>query len=654
MAKQRLETIKNWFKTSLKPTQQQFWDTWDSFWHKDDKIPTSSIENLDVRFDEKADAELVSAHLNDSTAHGINNKVEKEAGKGLSSNDYTTAEKEKLSGIQEAATANEEDDYLLDRTNHTGVQEISTVNGLQGALDAKASLVDGKVPTSQLPAYVDDVLEYADLAGFPTIGENGKIYIAQDTSITYRWGGTAYVAIGSDLALGETSSTAYRGDYGKTAYDHSQLTGGNPHQVSKADIGLGNVDNTSDSGKPTSDATLLLLADKADLVEGKVPASQLPDISLKIKDKLVIVHGLVTSVGKTIDFPNTVTEIGDQAFLNYKLISVNIPNSVTHIGVGAFQDNQLTSVIIPNSVTSINDDTFQNNQLSSVSIPNSVTSIGDSALANNQLTSIIIPSSVTSIGDYAFIKNQISSASLPNSITSIGIAAFARNKLTSVTISNSITTINSGAFYENQLTSITIPNSVISIDDQAFAGNQLTSITIPNSVTTLGNSAFTGNQISSLTIPDSITNIGDFAFGGNKLTSITIPNSVTKIGSGAFANNQLTSITIPNSITSIGYMTFANNQLTSVTISSSVISIGNDAFSRNQLTAVVIPDSVTSIGGSAFANNKVTSVTIPNSVKSIFDYAFGNNNDLVSVSLPRGISLGYNVFPSTTEITYYD
>lgn len=43
-----LATIKNWFKTGLKPTQSQFWDTWDSFWHKDDSIPTSSVAGLDA------------------------------------------------------------------------------------------------------------------------------------------------------------------------------------------------------------------------------------------------------------------------------------------------------------------------------------------------------------------------------------------------------------------------------------------------------------------------------------------------------------------------------------------------------------------------------------------------------------------------------
>jgi len=80
---------------------------------------------------------------------------------------------------------------------------------------------DGKVPTSQLPSYVDDVLEYASQSDFPATGETGKIYIALDTNKTYRWSGTTYVEISASLALGETSSTAYRGDRGKVAYDHA-------------------------------------------------------------------------------------------------------------------------------------------------------------------------------------------------------------------------------------------------------------------------------------------------------------------------------------------------------------------------------------------------------------------------------------------------
>ena len=73
----------------------------------------------------------------------------------------------------------------------------------------------GQVPASQLPSFVDDVLEYASKSAFPARGETGKIYVALDTNLTWRWSGSAYVEISKSLALGETSSTAYPGDKGK-------------------------------------------------------------------------------------------------------------------------------------------------------------------------------------------------------------------------------------------------------------------------------------------------------------------------------------------------------------------------------------------------------------------------------------------------------
>ena len=73
----------------------------------------------------------------------------------------------------------------------------------------------GLVPSSQLPSYVDDVLEYNTLSAFPQVGEDGKIYVAEDTNLTYRWSGSQYIEISKSLALGETSSTAYAGDKGK-------------------------------------------------------------------------------------------------------------------------------------------------------------------------------------------------------------------------------------------------------------------------------------------------------------------------------------------------------------------------------------------------------------------------------------------------------
>lgn len=93
----------------------------------------------------------------------------------------------------------------------------------------------GKVPTTQLPSYVDDVVNgylyngafyYDDQHTEPITPEDDKIYVDKTENKTYRWGGESYVEVGGGgVALGETSTTAYRGDRGKTAYDHSQDSG---------------------------------------------------------------------------------------------------------------------------------------------------------------------------------------------------------------------------------------------------------------------------------------------------------------------------------------------------------------------------------------------------------------------------------------------
>jgi hypothetical protein len=178
----------------------------------------------------------------------LGNKVDKITGKGLSTEDYTTSEKNKLAGIEAGAN-----NYSHPSTHPASIVGLGNVDNTSDAnkpistaastaLGLKADLVNGTVPSSQLPSYVDDVLEVANFAALPVTGETGKIYVTLDDNITYRWSGTAYIEISKSLALGETSATAFRGNRGKTAYDHSQATG-NPHSTSKTDVGLNNVPN---------------------------------------------------------------------------------------------------------------------------------------------------------------------------------------------------------------------------------------------------------------------------------------------------------------------------------------------------------------------------------------------------------------------------
>jgi phage-related tail fiber protein len=123
----------------------------------------------------------------------------------------------------------------VDSTARVASTEKGVANGV-ATLDAS-----GLVPISQLPSYVDDVVEYANLAGFPVTGASGKIYVALDTNKTYRWSGSAYIYITS----GAVDSVA-----GKTGV----VT------LVKGDVGLDSVDNTADSAKNVLSATKLATA----------------------------------------------------------------------------------------------------------------------------------------------------------------------------------------------------------------------------------------------------------------------------------------------------------------------------------------------------------------------------------------------------------
>lgn len=233
----------------------------------------------------------------------------------------------------------------------------------KGAPNGLASLNEsGIIPSAQLPSYVDDVIEVDTFSNLPGTGESGKIYIVQDTNLTYRWSGTDYVEISKSLALGETSSTAYPGDKGKattdklnripdklitdtvnvnqstteavlnfTTYrqeaqqigrntltitsattsqaglmsssDKTKLDGlkdqagitsdinavqtnlethinnkSNPHEVTKDQVGLGNVDNTSDANKPISNATQTALNGKFSATDGNALKQRVDNI----------------------------------------------------------------------------------------------------------------------------------------------------------------------------------------------------------------------------------------------------------------------------------------------------------------------------------------------------------------------------------------
>lgn len=297
----------------------------------------------------------------------------------------------------------------------------------KGAPNGLASLNEsGIIPSAQLPSYVDDVIEVDTFSDLPGTGESGKIYIVQDTNLTYRWSGTGYVEISKSLALGETSSTAYPGDKGKattdklnktsnkvvvgpttvnpstdkivlkyqthftstnsdsedshiinaattsqagvmSSADKTKLNGlkdqagitsdidavqtnlethinnkSNPHEVTKDQVGLSEVDNTSDANKPISTATQNALNSKFNASDGNALKQTIENMP-----NLVVTEGRLSHKNNGISLSLIQQNLKDQADTDSILLKFN-PVTDSTAGIILPSDKSKIDKIITN------------------------------------------------------------------------------------------------------------------------------------------------------------------------------------------------------------------------------------------------------------------------------------------------------------------
>jgi len=242
-----------------------------------------------------------------------------------------------------------------------------------------------------------------------------------------------------------------------------------------------------------------------------------------------------------------VVAVGEDAFLDAGLTSVNLPKSLTVIGEQAFYRNNLTEVVIPSSVRELKYRAFRANELLSVTIPEGVTTVGEQAFQGNPLAELTLSNTVTSIGDNAFYKTVLTSVVVPSSVTTIGNGAFAavgvgQGTITSLTLGGGLQTIGEYAFESQNLTQLTIPSNVVYIGKYAFLDNDLAAISLGENLVEISEGAFAANVIAALVVPSAVTTIGKQAFASNTFTSLTIPGGVTTIGEEAFGDGAIKTV----------------------------------------------------------------------------------------------------------------
>ncbi|MEG2065677.1 MAG: leucine-rich repeat domain-containing protein, partial [Clostridia bacterium] len=329
----------------------------------------------------------------------------------------------------------------------------------------------------------------------------------------------------------------------------------------------------------------------------------------------------VLSNSSPIEFPITITEIGDYAFKG---------------------KTNLNAVVLPSNLTKIGYLSF--------------------AGCTNLDAGLTLPSGLTSIGGYGFSEcTNLKLTSLPAGLTLISSAAFnlcANLKITS--IPSGITTINNSSFSGcSGITNLTLPANLTTIQAYGFINctNLNVGSTLPSGITLINEYAFYNCRNLTLTsLPSAITVINNYTFYNCVgLTNLTLNNNITSIGKGGFrgCTNLNIGNSLPSSLTSIGELAFLNcNTLKITSIPQGVTRIELKTFyncTSMSTNAVELPANLTFIGDDAFTGSLHTVIITSANVATLGVNAF---NGCVNIKIPNTKLLNYET--ATNWVTYYN
>lgn len=370
--------------------------------------------------------------------------------------------------LEDALQKEIEDRKAGDTTITNSLNTFISTKGQPGGLAELDST--GKVPAAQLPSYVDDVLEYSTKAQFPQTGETGKIYVAKDTNLTYRWTGTQYLEISQSLALGETPSTAYPGDKGKANRDAlnsmptkitsyltpttstGELVKINYKYAAKDGLNYGPLqdDNIDIPSATTTNAGAMSAIDKGRLDDLYNEFGSIENPGDKLDS---LPNNLVTGLDATARNANTVTinykqsdlSAASNSYANPIAKSQTIPAATqSAAGVMTASDKQNLDVNIPNRITNLdNRVTTEVDRLEEL-VENSSSEITNDLNVEIQARKDGDAQLQTNINNLQSIMNT----ELAKKVGKVTVAG-SGNAVTTASISGDTLTLTKGATYNN-------------------------------------------------------------------------------------------------------------------------------------------------------------------------------------------------------------
>ena len=591
--------------------------------------------------------------------------------------------------LEDALQKEIEDRKAGDTTITNSLNAFISTKGQPGGLAELDST--GKVPAAQLPSYVDDVLEYSTKAQFPQTGETGKIYVAKDTNLTYRWTGTQYLEISQSLALGETPSTAYPGDKGKANRDAlnsmptkltsyltpttstGELVKINYKYAAKDGLNYGPLqdDNIDIPSATTTNAGAMSAIDKGRL------------------DDLYNEFGSIQNPGDKLDsLPNNLVTGIDATSRNATSVTINYKQSDLSAASNSYANPITKSQTIPAATQSAAGVmTASDKQNLDVNIPNRITNLDNRVTTEvDRLEELIESSSSEIINDLnveiqarkdgdAQLQTNINNlqstmnTELAKKVGKVTVAG-SGNAVTTASISGDTLTLTKGATYNNYVHpagsapskasgfykfSTDSTSHVASVT--AVAKSDITALGIPGQDTTYGNAT---QSTSGLMSAADKTKLDGISTGANKYVHPTGEAANKTLGLykvatdatshvkqvAAVTKADITALGIPAQNTNTTY-TFANGSAGNFTVtpsggSAQTVSVGKPANAGNA-------DTVGGISPSAFvkkAGDTMTGTLTINQTSSTVPLTLIGKNEASYVQFNNGVDsseVGFHV-----------